>query len=87
MSSSLQVKDVEDGSVIELPSPIEIVKDEARLQGFEINDAVADYVLWEETGWPTFWSIGKAHDPKETVELSLRKQARKFFESPAWRRT
>jgi hypothetical protein len=86
MSTSLQVKDVEDGSVIELPSPIDIVKDEARLQGLEISDMVADYILWEETGWPAFWSIGKAHNLKETVELSLRRQVRQFFESPGWRR-
>lgn len=77
MDAALQPLGVEDGAVVRLPTPIEIVKDVASGMGYTINDGEAEYVLWEETGWPAFWRKGDG----ATLEDCLRKQAGEFFEA------
>lgn len=55
-------------------NPIEMVKDEAfKATGKTPTDDTAEYVLWEETGYPCFWPISTENP---TPEACLRAQVR-----------
>lgn len=59
-----------------MATPVEIVREEAMKLGKTVTDAEAEYIVWEETGYPAFWDIPK--DGK-TPEECLRKQVRDFL--------
>lgn len=55
---------------------IEIIQDEAfRAVGKTPTIDTAEYVLWEHTGYPSFWQINKENP---TPEACLRAQVRKW---------
>ena len=56
-------------------TPIEIVQEEGKKLGFNVSETDADYILWEETGFPSYWP-----DRTITPEENLRVQATEFFE-------
>ena len=55
---------------------VEIVRDEVFKHGADLNEDSVRHLLWNETGWPCFWDIGKDGD---TPEECLRNQVRKFL--------
>lgn len=38
-------------------TPAEIVREEALKRGQSLQDKLVEHIIWEETGYPTFWSI------------------------------
>ncbi len=60
---------------------IEMAQDEAHQAGLELTDKQADTVLWEYTGFPSFWQ-------GESAEAHFRKQIREWVasleQSPQW---
>ena len=51
---------------------LEIVKDEAKKVGLEIDDQFADHVLWEFTGFPHFWDAPRLGvTPEECCRTQL----------------
>lgn len=53
------------------PEAIQIILREAEkagVVGFTEDDA--GYLLWNDTGWPSFWSVGA--DPAEEIRLAAR---------------
>lgn len=56
-----------------MPSPIDIVIEECSKLGITVNARKADYILWDQTGWPSFWP-----DRTITPEENLRKQVREW---------
>jgi hypothetical protein len=52
---------------------LEIVKDEASKLGKQLDDDSAGYLLWNNTGFPSFWRIP---EDGNTVEECIRKQVR-----------
>ena len=54
---------------------LEIVKEEAAKASLPIpDDETADFILWEETGFPEFWPSGHA-----SPEAACRFQLMEFF--------
>lgn len=51
----------------------EVVYQEADALNVEINDSLAEFVLWEKTGFPGAWNIP---DDGDTPEECLRTQVR-----------
>lgn len=60
-------------------TPIQIVQEEGRKTGRDVSDADADYIVWEHTGFPCYWTKEQGNTPEEY----LRTQAREFFEGLA----
>lgn len=57
---------------------IEVVKQEAEaILGKYISDDLAEAVLWEHTGFPSFWPINETNP---TPEACLRAQVREWAE-------
>ena len=50
---------------------LEVCKDEAKKAGVELTDKQADTVLWEFTGFPSFFD----GDPEECVRRQVREWA------------
>lgn len=56
---------------------LDAVKEEAAKFGVELSDADAEWVLWEQTGYPSFWPISGL---TPTPEACLRAQVREWAE-------
>lgn len=54
----------------------EAVIDEAKKHGVDLSTSDAEYVLWEKTGYPSFFAPG----PGETTEDALRRQVREWID-------
>lgn len=59
-------------------SPVERVKWVAASIGRSCDDELAEYILWEHTGFPSFWAIP---EDGATPEACLEKQVLEFFHS------
>lgn len=57
------------------PTTIGFVRVEAERHDVHINDEQAEYILWNFTGYPSFWPAGF-----ETPAHALRKQLHDYFE-------
>lgn len=52
---------------------LEIAKEVAKDFGIELSDQEADYVIWEQTGFPEFWNIPKdGNSPEECLRTQLK---------------
>jgi len=55
---------------------IELVQEEAERLGLQISTEDADYILWEETGFPCYFVLDEEHP---TLESRLRQQVQMFL--------
>lgn len=55
-----------------------IIQEEAIKFGVTISKNDTEYIIWEHTGYPSFWRIGIDGD---TAEECFRTQIREFFKS------
>ena len=58
-----------------MPTIGEVVKEECLKAGVTLKEEDVEYVLWEHTGYPSFWP-----DPNKTPEENLRMQVREWAE-------
>lgn len=75
---TLTPQKVEEGSQVRAPSYIEVAQAVALEFGVTLSAADADYVIYEETGFPDFWNIPE--DGKDGVEC-MQTQLRRYFRS------
>lgn len=75
---TLAPQKVEEGSRMHAPSYIEVAQTVALEFGITLSAADADYVIYEETGFPEFWNIPE--DGKDPVEC-MQTQLRRYFRS------
>ena len=77
MITSLEPRKVEEGSAVKGLSWTELVQGVALEFGVKLSNADADYVLYEETGFPDFWNIPEdGKDPAECAQTQLRRYFR-----------
>jgi hypothetical protein len=59
------------------PTALEVAREITQAHGIQVDDAMLDYIIFEHTGFPSFWDI-----PKDgaTPEECLRKQLTEWCE-------